>query len=210
MTRDNYLTALGFIGIRAKRLGISVHGEPLLHPDVCEYVKIAQGYGVNLDLHTNGLLLTESLTKQLIENGLKGLEVSIHTEEGYNNYKMAYDINEVMGKPLEMVGNVLGIIEDKVLDWASKDKHYPLMIHPKHNWALDEPHPATLCIFIKNELCVMKWDGTIVACCFDFDGDTAIGHIKDFAKLVHKPEYKLCSTCSPSWTTNQNSWWRII
>lgn len=70
---------------------------------------------------------------------------------------------------------------------------------------MDKPHTPQTCSFKTSDFCSMKWDGTIVACCFDFDGDAIIGHIDNFKELKHKNVYKLCSTCSPSWVIGQNN-----
>jgi len=189
-------------------IGLSVCGEPLLHPQACEYTKIARKYVRKVEMHTNGTLLTADLFKKLIDSGLTKLEVSIHTEKSYGGFKRAYDINEGMGKPMEVLGQVLSCNEHKVLGWASKDKHYPLLVHATHNWNWDKPHKSISCRFINERMACMKWDGKIVACCFDFNGDAVIGHIDNFAKIEHETEYRLCRTCSPSWATYQNDSWR--
>jgi len=210
---SHYLKALDTLEIDSVGhcIGLSVCGEPLLHPEVCEYVKIARKYGNRAELHTNATLLTEGLFKGLVNSGLNKIEISIHTKDGYENFKKAYDVNELLGKPIEVLGQVLSCNEEKVMDWASKNsKHYPVLCHPTHNWTSDEPHKANSCRFITGDLCCMKWDGSVVACCFDFQGDAVIGHIDNFAEIKHEPEYALCTTCSPSWATYQNDawWWR--
>lgn len=56
------------------------------------------------------------------------------------------------------------------------------------------------CYYINNNIASVRWDGTVVGCCFDSENDNVIGHIKDYPKLGHRPlEYRLCRTCDPNW-----------
>jgi hypothetical protein len=80
-------------------------------------------------------------------------------------------------------------------------------ISPTHNWALDTSKPNDYmkkCFFINNNLCLMKWDGNIISCCFDFDGINTIGHVDNFENLKHRTDYKLCESCSSAWVNQQN------
>jgi hypothetical protein len=189
-------------------IGLSVCGEPLLHPGASEFTKIARKYVSRVEMHTNGVILTADLLKELIDSGLTKLEISIHTKESYDRFTSAFDMNERMGKPLEIVGQVLSCNDAKVTKWIGNGKHYPLLVHATHNWNWDKPHKANRCRFIVGGMACMKWDGKIVVCCFDFNGDAVIGHIDNFATIEHEAEYRLCRTCSPSWATYQNDSWR--
>ena len=52
-------------------------GEPLFHKDICEMVRIAADTGVEVELLTNGTLLTEPMIHRLIDAGLSRLWISI-------------------------------------------------------------------------------------------------------------------------------------
>ena len=52
-------------------------GEPLIHPDVVRMVKLASGMGKNVELITNGTMLTESMASDLLDAGLYKLWISI-------------------------------------------------------------------------------------------------------------------------------------
>jgi len=58
-------------------LVITMHlsGEPLLHPSLPEMIEIATKNGIGTTLSTNGMLLTEDLSKALIDAGLLSLRI---------------------------------------------------------------------------------------------------------------------------------------
>jgi radical SAM protein with 4Fe4S-binding SPASM domain len=56
-------------------------GEPTTHPDFIEFIKVAKNYGFNVKANTNGFLLTDKFSEQLIKSGLKELAISI---DSYN------------------------------------------------------------------------------------------------------------------------------
>ena len=52
-------------------------GEPLFHKDICEMIRIAADTGAEVELLTNGTLLTETMIHQIIDAGLSRLWISI-------------------------------------------------------------------------------------------------------------------------------------
>lgn len=54
-------------------------GEPFLHPDIIEIVKLLNDYGFSIRLQTNGTLVTEEKIKALAEAGLKNITLSLDT-----------------------------------------------------------------------------------------------------------------------------------
>ena len=52
-------------------------GEPLFHPEICQMIRAAADMGVEVELLTNGTLLTEEMIHRLIDAGLDRLWISI-------------------------------------------------------------------------------------------------------------------------------------
>ena len=59
-------------------------GESLLLPNIVDYFKIVNKYVNTICLVTNGTKLNEKLVKQLVENGLEEMAISISSIEQYN------------------------------------------------------------------------------------------------------------------------------
>lgn len=73
-------------------------GEPLFHPKALEYVRRIRSAGAEVDLITNGTLLTEKRINALIEAGLRRLWVSIDgaRPESYADVRLGGSLPEVL------------------------------------------------------------------------------------------------------------------
>jgi MoaA/NifB/PqqE/SkfB family radical SAM enzyme len=54
-------------------------GEPFLHPDIVEIIKLLNDYGFSVRLQTNGTLVTEEKIRVLAKAGLKNITLSLDT-----------------------------------------------------------------------------------------------------------------------------------
>ncbi|MBE7470933.1 MAG: hypothetical protein DPW09_18940 [Anaerolineae bacterium] len=73
-------------------------GEPLLHPDLPEMITRAKALGSRVELITNGTILTERISHQLIEAGLDVLWVSLDgaTPESYADVRLGASLPKVL------------------------------------------------------------------------------------------------------------------
>lgn len=84
-------------GLRA--VNLNYVNEPLVRRDIAKFVKFARDAGaVEVMFNTNGLLLTDDLTRELIEAGLTKLSFSIDafTKETYDKVRVGGDYEKVM------------------------------------------------------------------------------------------------------------------
>jgi len=83
-------------------------GEPLSHPRILEMVAAVKVLGLQAELITNGLLLTEDVAGKLVELGLDRLTVSMDgpDEEEYNAIRVGSDFDTV-------VANIEGLNRQK-------------------------------------------------------------------------------------------------
>ena len=65
---------LGEMG--TKKIHIS-GGEPMLRPQIPEFVELASSLGVKVTMTTNGTLVDKAKAKRLVEGGLRGVNISI-------------------------------------------------------------------------------------------------------------------------------------
>jgi uncharacterized Fe-S cluster-containing radical SAM superfamily protein len=91
-------------GLAAVRLGIT--GEPLLRPDILDFIRIAVDAGLlDIMLITNGLLLDPGVSRQLIDSGLTRLMVSLdaHTPATYARIRRSREFERVRSNVLEFL-----------------------------------------------------------------------------------------------------------
>ncbi len=73
-------------------------GEPLFHPDTIDWIGKAKSLGVKVELITNGTILTEKISRQLIESGLDVLWVSIDgaSEKTYADVRIGAELPRIV------------------------------------------------------------------------------------------------------------------
>jgi MoaA/NifB/PqqE/SkfB family radical SAM enzyme len=73
-------------------------GEPLAHPNILEMVAAARQIGASVELITNGTLLTDTVTRSLVEIGLDRLWVSIDgaTQSSYADVRLGDALPQVI------------------------------------------------------------------------------------------------------------------
>ena len=73
-------------------------GEPLIHPDILEMIRLAKSYGVEVNLSTNLMRLPENSAENLVDSGVDSILVSLDgiTQETYAKYRRGGDLNIVL------------------------------------------------------------------------------------------------------------------
>jgi MoaA/NifB/PqqE/SkfB family radical SAM enzyme len=73
-------------------------GEPLFHPDISDMVAKAAASGANVELITNGTMLSPNMSRKLIKAGLKRLWVSLDgaTPESYADVRLGAQLPNVI------------------------------------------------------------------------------------------------------------------
>lgn len=73
-------------------------GEPFVHPKIIEMIRKAKDLGGSVELITNGILLTEDISEQLIETGLDVLWISIDgvKPESYSDVRLGATLPTVL------------------------------------------------------------------------------------------------------------------
>jgi pyruvate-formate lyase-activating enzyme len=92
--------------------GLSIAGgEPLLHPDITEIVRMIARKGWKPAILTNGVLLTEDLIKALRDAGLYKFTIHVDSKQNRAGWKgkTEVELNEIRLRLAEMVANVGGI-----------------------------------------------------------------------------------------------------
>jgi len=111
-------------------------GDPLIHPDIVEIVRLIAANGLKPVVNTNGLTLTKELLRELKKAGVTGFTFHIDSKQGRPHWKDKNEIelNELRLQYAEMLAEVGGmscafnstVYEDTlsyvpdIVEWAEK------------------------------------------------------------------------------------------
>jgi len=76
-------------------------GEPLLRKDICELISYATKLGLRTGISTNGLLIDQDISVQLLKSGISGITISLDGLE--NTHDMIRGIDGAFEKTLEAI-----------------------------------------------------------------------------------------------------------
>lgn len=162
MDRDTFIYCLAIAHSRlVPELWLHNWGEPLLHPNLLEYVNMAKHDLFKVGFVTNGTLLTPYILSQL-ENDYLDLSWNASTPKSLKPHlKSLYKLGNKQGIDLRFRSVVFSQEEHERLDKeleGFKVRWQRGMITDK-TWTRDCKCPAREKVF------VIYWDGTEVMCC---------------------------------------------
>jgi len=186
-------------------------GESLLHPDFFKMVRYAHEAGLVTRFHTNGTLLNEEKSYQLIESGLDQFAFSF---DGFD--QETYERIRVQASFEKTVGNIVRFLEIKKRLGVRKPYtileliHFPelfddggrakfrefkdrfrglpldkLVVKELHNWAGDfgaaQKGSSYAPCTFLWHALIIFWDGSVLPCTQDFHGYYGLGNVKETA-----------------------------
>ena len=168
---------------------LHVKGEPLLHPEVDKFIKLAHEKGFEINLTTNATLLENHLdiTKYLRQinvsfhatNNEKILQVTKNINDCIINYRI-WNINE-NNDALTLIKKEFNINE--AINFSNKNnytlaKNIFLSLANRFEWPTLENTNLThgYCHALKDQIAILV-DGTVIPCCLDNNGDINLGNI---------------------------------
>lgn len=187
-----------------KSVFIGGFGEPLTDPLLAERIKYIKSVNPEIFVNfiTNGILWTDEKAINLIEAGLDEVRFSVYgtTKDVFENVhknldfdKVHANINRVLAlkkqnaNKLEVLVFWLMLEENKhqYEDW--KEYWIPradaVEAWKPHNWSdafrfRDVPREKITCGRPEIGPLQVQWDGTIIPCCWDYDGKMLLGDLK--------------------------------
>ena len=181
-------------------------GEPLLHPQLGDFLRIAGEAGFRVILTTNGTLLDKRKELLLSAPGLHKVNISLHSFEAneagmsfaaYLDACFAYG-QAASGKKLTVyrLWNQGGLDSKNAEILRRMERYFP---HPwkveprgtrignkvyleygeKFDWPsmeAEESDGRNFCYGLRDQVGVLC-DGTVVPCCLDHDGDVPLGNL---------------------------------
>ena len=195
-------------GIR--RIRLNLWGEPLLHPQLLEFIAEGKRLGKYVCFHTNGTLLSRELAEELVLSGLDAIIFSMDgVEEVYEDIR-GHSYADTRSKILSMVdarqrlsGNtMIGILavgtEDVVditsrirAEWERVVDTLEIISFTRYDPDLPIMRKGPCRELWRGHLPI-TWDGRVVACCPDFAAAMEIGRLPgdSLEELINGPRLR--------------------
>lgn len=204
----------GAVSGRLYYLALFIHGEPLLYPHLIEIIQYAKKQNIPVvNVTTNGVLLTEELSRQMIKAGLDSLVVSFMgvTKEGYvrlqgnerNYYRAMENIQQFCRLKKEIRSEVPFISLKTLIEETDKAEQIAafrgkweevvdfvniIPVNPRGYGnnilqASGAPDPERIPCRQVWQKAIVLHDGTLSGCCYDIDGLVSGGKIQEVGGL---------------------------
>ena len=167
-------------------------GEPFLHPQIIEFILYAKSKGKRVYLYSNGTLINEARSAEVIKSGLDRIVISLDgvgkTYERIRGYPYSKIENQIlsliekrdkMKSPLiidvSMVGskNTEGAIDEFKAQWKDRVSQAQVLSYFEHTPKLRR----TKCRELWRGNPQVLWDGTVSPCCVDWDGELVFARV---------------------------------
>ena len=180
----------------------NVRGEPLLHPQIYDFVRYAKSKGlVDVYFNTNAMLLSEEASAKLIDAGLDRLSISFegYTKEVYERSRAGSNYETVLSniERIQLLKKKLGVEHPKIrvqtvmlpeLEqtfeeykkfWGQRADEVGFLDYKEMKVKKKGVKFPWACPQIWQRMAIW-WDGTILPCNHDDDGLLMLGNVKDF------------------------------
>lgn len=215
MTKEEFTHILSEIKPYTDNIYLHVKGEPLLHPNLIDFLHIAEEHNIKVNLTTNGVLFPRKVNELAKCNSLQKINFSLHSENNIPNYleDIFNSVENLKDKTIiyrlwtlqngkfdeKSTKTVEKIIDYYKLSPETVEKIYnennvkitPTIYVDKDNefeWPDDNKEETTngFCMALKTQIAILV-DGTVVPCCLDSNGKINLGNIytESFESIVN-------------------------
>ena len=96
MDMELFKTILTKLEGHTKHLYFHVLGEPLLHPKLSEFIQISHEKGYQVNITTNGTLLQETIYEKLLKDGLRQVNISLHSWKDNHQFNKLQEFDQYL------------------------------------------------------------------------------------------------------------------
>ena len=216
-----------------KELHLQGYGEPFVDREIVEKIRLAKEAGIPYTfMVTNASFLNEETSRELLASGLDKLKISFYglNKTEYESVHRGLNFEEVKGnverllllkKKLKRKTPVISLkyigsfrrFFSFILEWGFRARVSYARLHnygygrrfnnPKKN------RKNRACPIVARPIMQVLWDGTVVPCCYDFDGRIFLGDLsrqsvkdiwngeryRSFREIHGKRDYEKIPTC---------------
>lgn len=197
-------------------------GEPLCHPQLEQFLTLAGQSGFKVILTTNGTLLARQQEMLLAHPALHKVNISLHAFEANDlAVPFAQHLEECFSFGRAAAGKKLVVfrlwnqggadrLNDDILTLMKQHFPAPWVTEPrgtrigqrtyleygeKFDWpdmTAAEGTSRIRCLGLRDQIGIL-WDGTVVPCCLDHEGDLALGNLfeQDMDDILNTPRAKV-------------------
>ena len=219
MTIDEFKIVLEKIKDYTDYIYLHIKGEPLLHPNIIDFINLADTYNLKVNLTTNATLISNHINELSKCKNLNKINISLHSENNIPNY-----LDNIFNN-VDKLNNItviyrLWTLNNKKLDEKStkiveKIKEYynlsPEIVNKiinennikinshiyvdkdnEFDWPTVNNHKSEgYCYALKTQIGILV-DGTVVPCCLDSNGVIDLGNIykQDLESIINSDRYK--------------------
>lgn len=196
MTKEHFLFILDQIKNYTDYIYLHVKGEPLLHPDINEFIDLAYEKGFQINLTTNGTLLDRLKTKhirqinysiqsdetieqvrrivQQLKHYVKDTSIYVSLRLWSEQSKENESLKQLLVEEFDSISDT-----NDLKDKCTLDKSIFLSIESQFEWpTLDSKNSSSIgtCYALRDHIAILV-DGSVVPCCLDNNGTIFLGSI---------------------------------
>ena len=166
-----------------KALKFYMLGEPFLHPEICEMVRLARAFKVaeRIEITTNGSVLPE----EILDSGLDYLRVSVYSpgpNQILRNVRRLMDERRGQSPFIsaKYMPTNLRDADEFAQTWTGQVDE--ITVEPYHNWAstllTSTPRTKKNCPYPHYTLAI-RANGDVMPCCVDWSGKLKLGNVRN-------------------------------
>ncbi len=220
MTRDEFSVVADKLKGYTEYIYYHVMGEPLTHPLLCDFIRLASERGFKSAVTTNGSLLPQR-GDELIESGVYKVNISVHSfEEGDREDYLRYingcidfahkasksgvlTVLRLWNKGFDGGRNddILSLMQNRLEgEWKEGQRGYRIRhkLHLEYGERFTWPDMSekdggcdVFCYGLKDHFGILC-DGSLIPCCLDHEGDITLGNVfsESIEEILSSPRAK--------------------
>ena len=219
MTIEEFKCVIKKIKDYTDTIYLHVKGEPLVHPNLIEFLNVAEEHNIKVNLTTNGTLFPNLVDKLKECKSLKKINFSLHSENNKENYledifKNVEKLQEVTvvyrlwtlnngeldKKSTQTVNKIVSYykLSTEIVDKIKNENNVKIkdrIFVDKDNefeWpSITNHNSCGFCYALKTHIAILV-DGTVVPCCLDSNGLVDLGNIynESLENIINSNRYQ--------------------